>query len=261
MPILHLPHAFDRGALDEDYARVLQFLKSIEKVREREWTNGNGEFFHIVAGQWLELASLQYIFNRETVEIVETAKRGLSEFIVGLELADPVEPPDTLKFFSAAVAVNDATSVQALSTAPNETLGFLDDPDDPFPLLVTAAFVFAADEDREAGLNLDMLHGILFESPLDKTYAPMKREMVSLYHLMSAIREGDAGKFDKHLLERCQARVDIFNSDDAEDKPSVIDWSALALVCTARDRGLPVSIQHPYVPLSLVDVSGRWRTH
>ena len=41
--ILDLPHTFDRNVLDEDYARVSQFLKSVEKVREREWTNGNGE--------------------------------------------------------------------------------------------------------------------------------------------------------------------------------------------------------------------------
>jgi hypothetical protein len=259
--IVDLPHTFDRAVLDEDYARVSQFLESVQKVREREWTNGNGQFFHIVAGQWLELASLQYVFRRDPAEIVATVRRGLKDFVLGLELGDPVEPSTALEFFSVAVAVNDSLSAHGISGAPDETLGFLDDPDDPFPLLVTAAFVYAADEDTEAGLNLELLHGILFESPLDKAYYPMKKEMASLYNLMASIQGKDAAQFDRHLLERCRRRVDIFNTNDDDDKPSVIDWPALALVCFARDRGLPVTVQHVYVPRLILETIEKLGRH
>jgi hypothetical protein len=214
-----------------------------------------------VAAQWLDLASLQYVFRHEPAEIVETVKRGLKDFVLGLELGDPVEPSATLDFFSAAIAVSDSVSAHGISGAPDETLGFLDDPDDPFPLLVTAAFVYASDLDIEAGLNLEVLHGILFETPLDKTYYPMKKEMVSLHNLMASIQSKDAAKFDEHLLERCRRRVDMFNTADEDDKPSLIDWPALALVCFARDRGLPVTFQHVYVPFAIVEATGRWRTN
>jgi hypothetical protein len=258
---LALPHTFDSRVLLEDYDRVLQFLRSVEKVRERERTNGNGEFFHIVAAQGLELASLQYVFKHPPTEIIETAKRGIKDFVFGLELGHPIEPMAAFEYFLAAVAVNDRPSAYVITSAPDDTLGFLDDPDDPFPLLVTAAFAFAADQDSEVDLNLELLHGILFESPLDKAYYPMKREMASLYHLMASIQSRDAAEFDRHLLERSQARVDIFNEDTDDDKPSVIDWTALGLVCFARERGLAVTAQHVYVPLAIVETTARLTRH
>lgn len=254
LTILDLPHEVDRRVLVEDYVDLPAFLRGAENVREREWGNGNGKFFHIVAAQWMALASLQYVFLHQPTEVIETAKRAIKDFLLCLELGHRVEPQTSLEYFSAALAVNDRSAAQSIISAPDELLGLLD-PDDPMPLLVTAIFVLFAEEDNEVRLNMEMLHGILFENPLDKAYYPMKTEMVSLYHLITSILEKDEAAFNKRLLERCQSRVGVMKEADEDDKPSIVDWTALGLVCLARDRGLTVTIEHVYLPLRIVETA------
>ncbi len=257
--IPNLPHHFDRGVLLDDSVRLSSFLQAVESTRERERDNGNGGFFHIVATQWMELASLQYVFQREPAEVIESAARGIRDFLLGLEMGHAVEPLTVWQFFSAALALNDRPSAQFIITVPDEVLGFLDDPESPLPLLVTAAFVLATDQDSEVQLNLEMVHRILFEEPLDKAYYPMKAELANLYQLIAAILSRSATEFNERLLERCQIRVDRLNEDFDDDKPSVIDWTALGLVCLARARGLTTTVQHVYLPLQILEAAAKLR--
>jgi len=256
-----LPHDADHVALGEDYTRASEFLGSIDDAIERERTNGNGAFFHIVADQWMELASLQYLFKQSPEIVTDTAKQGLQFFMEGLELGHPLVLSTVLDYFSAAVALNDPATAHDIASAPEKFLGLLDDPGHPLQLLVTAAFVLSVSDDDEARQNAELLRSILFESPLDKKYYPMKKEMAGLYNPIVSILDRDAAEFNRHLMARCEWRAEMFNQDTEGEKPPVVDWPALGLVCFALDRGLEVTTRHVYVPLSILEASGKIRAH
>jgi hypothetical protein len=250
--IRDFPHNLDREILDEEYDRLPPFLQSVENVREREWANGNGEFFHIVAAQWMELASVQYVFRHQPAEIMETVKRGLKDVVLGLELGHGVEPPTALEYFSAALAVNDLPCAQFIASAPEDLLGCLNDPDSPLPEFTRASFVLFCNQDTELQSILELLHGLLFENPEDETPPLLKSEMNNLFHLIALIHKKDTAEFNKRLLERCQIRVNILNQEVENDSPSVIDWTALGFICLARDRGLSATVQNIYLPLAVL---------
>lgn len=265
--ILDLPHKFDQRVMAEDYVRIPPFLHSVDNVRKREWGHGNGEFFHILADQWMELASLQYAFQRQPGEIIETVKRGLNDFVQGLELGHEVIHKKALEFFAAALAVHDLPCANLIASAPEEVLGFRD-PDDPLPELARTAFILFSNMETEFQSRLYFLHALLFENPLDKAYYPMKAEMANLYHLLASIQKKDSPTFNKRLLERCQMRVELFNraaGEDGEvedienvedvDPPSLIDWTALGLIYFAMFRGIAVTVQHVYIPLQILETT------
>ncbi len=253
---LKLPNKFDPRVFDDGIKRIPAFLHNADHAREREMTNGNGDFFFIVAEQWMALASLQYVFLINPEDIVQTVKSGLKDFLTALELVRPIEPLTALDYFSAAVAVNDMHGAHFITGVPDEVIGFLDDPDSPVPVVVANLFALLADQDTEMNSSLEYLHGLLFEYPCDVEFLPVKAELDNLYYLVASLVVRDADAFDKHLRERYRIRVEALERDaDEYDIPPVIDWTALGLLQFARDRNMAVSSSHVYVPAKLLELA------
>lgn len=257
--ILELPHAIDENLLTEDLRQVIEFLRSVETARERELNHCHGEFFHILANQWMDLASLHYLFQHAKLEIVHAAKHGVNEFILGLELGGEVEPFQALEFFASAVAIDEMACAHFITSAPEESLGFHYDPASPQPILVNAAFALLANEDSLLEPGLDTLDGLLIRHPEDIEPPPNKTVLDNLYYILSAIKNRDAAAFNSRIDERCQIRAAQWGPDAVDDPPRVIDWLALGLVRFARERGLGVTTEHVYVPLQIIEASGRMK--
>ena len=163
--IRELPNEFDPLVFDEGLKRIPAFLRNADKARERELANGNGEFFFIVAEQWIEQASLLYFFQRRPTEILESAESGLNDFVKSLELGYSVNPLTALLFFSVAVVIDNRPMARFIATAPEAILGFLDDPDSPVPVSVQIVFELLVNQDHKVHHDLEYLHSLLFELP------------------------------------------------------------------------------------------------
>ena len=253
--ISELPNEFDPLVFDEGLKRIPAFLRNADKARERELASGNGEFFFIVAEQWIEQASLLYFFQRSPTEILESAESGLNDFVKSLELGYSVNPLTALLFFSVAVVIDNRPMARFIATAPEAILGFLDDPDSPVPVSVQIVFELLVNQDHKVHHDLEYLHSLLFELPYEIEYKLVKPELDNLYHLIASLVDQDESAFNKNLHDRCRIRIESLNRDlDEFDIPPLIDWTALGLIQFARDRKIKTNISHVYFPVELLDM-------
>ena len=251
--LLELPNRFDRRILEEEYERIPRFLQSVQRVRDRELANGNGDFFHILAEQWKILASLQYVFRQGPATVLSSVGHWLDHVVLGMELSHGMEVSVMLEYFFGAIAVKNDSCAYCLATAPPDLLGFADDPDSLPPLVGRVAFALLREEDDEARTFLELLHGHLFEAPPDAPPPPGKAELCNLQRLGSALLARDAAAFNEQMEERCRLRVAALDVDSDVEIPQVIDWMALGFCSFARDRGLTPAIRHAYVPFALCE--------
>jgi hypothetical protein len=227
----------------------------IKGVRPRELKHRNGEFFRIAGREWLTLACHLHLEEQPAAQVAECIRAGLADLSLSYELGEGAEPEEIQLHFGAALAVGDRSTARFLSTMHREQWGFPPPLEGEIPAWITrAVFSIHLGEIAEAGIGMDLLQGLIFESELSEGASARKAEFESTYRILEALQKKDAAAFRAQLSGREAARALLLQEEPGHEPLALIDFAGLAFCRMAVDAGMKVDVADPYLPLELFRV-------
>ena len=250
------PHAPDVSLLSEMERRLSCFLAQSKGLYGREMGHRNGEFFRILADQWLALAALWYLEKRTSSNILFALHNGVDNAILSRQLSYITEGEVILRDFSAALITGDQGAAHFLASLPEEHLVEDESSSDQIHFWI-ARYAFALF--RFEVLNMktfsEFLYGLVFEEQIDSSLKSSHEEIKCVVFALDAISQGNSKVFLEQLKFRQERRVERLRATSECMPLELIDFIGLGFCRIAINRGFAIEIQSPYLPLELLSIN------
>jgi hypothetical protein len=208
-----------------------------------------------VGEEWLTLGCLLHLEEQPPAKIAECIRSGLADLTLSYELDGSAEPDEAFVHFGAALAVGDRPAAGFLAFLPPVKWGFPTSHEWQIPAWLTrTSFALFMGQASEAGIGMDLMQGLLFESEIPEETAPRKPEFEATFRLLEALQKKDAAAFSAQLPKRQAARALALKEEAGPEPLALIDFQGLGLCRMALDAGMRVEAADPYLPLELLRV-------
>ena len=232
---------------------MTKFVAQAESVRGRELTHRNGEFFRIVADQWIIVALIGHLEELGSAAVVDPLRKGVKEVLRSYELGHATSAEGALRDFGAALAAGDRAGAHFLASLPKESWGFPASPPDRVPSWIArSAFAIFRGDEQDSATFLDLLQGLVFDIPLARPVASRKPEFEATFGILDALVKKDGKAFDQQMTIRQTIRADGLRRRVGHAPLELVDLPGLGFCRIALDRGMSVQSRSVYLPVDLL---------
>lgn len=252
--VLTMPHNPDKGSLDvmRDFARETVVKRADKIVAAR--AQRDARFFWDLCSQWLIIGLTDYWYKRPLPEVARSLRQGLTFAGEAITFGYPAHAWDIFHTFLKAEAVDDRRlAEQIMALAEGAWNRNQIKPVHWLILQIRCCFALHRDKDRELDPILADLHQAIF---VDKLPSELERDlpvMHNFWRLLRAVRLRDAPDFNRQLAERAALLTTSFRQGGGIAPTALCDLHVLGLCRFAKQRGMPLTAQHVYLPFALLD--------
>jgi hypothetical protein len=203
---------------------------------------------HLSAYEAAFLSQVRYIQNFDAKQAISLLAQAVRDFASALELGYPTEAIEVNNWFYRSLVVNDDSLAHFFAALPKHVWPY----GDAFPRF-QAFFGFALfrGQDEQVSEILDFLHGLCAE--VDQLAAESEEQQKNCYYLMKAVFEQDSFAATSCLQKRTELRPIVPPEGTRYERFQPVDLIGLGICRLARLRGMTVNIDHPSLPLALLD--------
>jgi hypothetical protein len=231
-------------------ARTISFLDQTVSRLEYEQERGNGIFFYKIGNQWIVRGVVDYLCGETLDCAVGHIRNGIVGMARAFENGYEFNPKELRNVFLTSLAVSDTATAHFISALPSS-----------IPLnkgiitaqVFTAFAIFRKQQDVAMQL-LEALSSLTFEFPIPDDLKRDKLEIQNDYRIFEALCKKKPSGFNEFLSNRMQIIVNSLEKWEINDPLKLLDLSGLGFCRLAHDRGMAITVDHPFLPLAFLDV-------
>jgi len=252
--VLTMPHNPDKRSVDvsRDYARetVAKRADQIASAREQR----DGRFFWDLCSQWLIVGLTDYWYKRPMNDVARSLRQGLSFAGEAITFGYPAHAWDVFHTFLKAEVVDDRRlAEQIMALAEGAWNRNQIKPVHWLVLQIRCCFALHRNNDRELDPVLADLYQAIFVEKLPSELDVDLPVMHNFWRLLRAVRLRDGQDFNLQLAERAALVAASFRQGGGIAPIALCDLHVLGLCRFAKQRGMPLTVQHVYLPFALLD--------
>ena len=231
-------------------ARAIKFIDACVPCKEKALVSKQASLFAHLANYWLFRGMLEYVKQKSHVEVSYSFREGLKEMAVALELGHKFDRSEIRNYFFIALIVNDRSAAHFLASLPE----YVVERHGIYSLQTFILFLIFRSEESRAKAFLEILDGFSFTPSLLKEPVEKREDVQNLYRLIESVVKQSVSEFNRSLLCYVKTPRNGIEGKYTGSNLHFPDLTGLAICRLARDRGMTVTVDHPCLPLALLDI-------